>query len=212
MVMKGPLFVVLALLLALPALAGTIEGVVRTTVATADLSDFVISVEDIEGLFSTPEEPAVVNQKELLFVPHVLVIPMGTTVEFPNSDPVSHNVFSISETKRFNFGLYPRGVKRSMNFNQPGVVVLLCNVHLGMSAYIVVVKNPYFARTGSNGAFRIHNVPAGRHRVRCWHERFLVEERVVEVPERGSLTLDILMKRQTNAPANTAELLGTVQQ
>lgn len=90
---------------------------------------------------------------------------MGTTVEFPNSDPVSHNVFSISASKRFNLGLYPRGGKRQIKFEQPGVVELLCNVHLEMSGYIVVVKNPYFARTGSDGTYHIAGVRLHRARL-----------------------------------------------
>ena len=176
-----------------PVLAGTIQGRVRATGPTADLSNFVISVEDIEGSFPAPEQPAVMEQKELRFVPHVLVVQVGTTVEFPNSDPLSHNVFSISEAKRFNFGLYTRGTIRRLKFEKPGVVELLCNVHLEMSAYIVVVKNPYFARTGPDGAFRIDGVPAGRHRLRHWHERYAAQERTVQVPETGSVTVDFFI-------------------
>lgn len=190
------LFTVLAGLLATqPILAGTIEGRVRGTGATADLSDFVISVEDIEGAFPAPEQPAVMEQKELRFVPHVLAVQVGATVEFPNKDPLSHNVFSISEAKRFNFGLYSRGTTRRLKFEKPGVVELLCNVHLEMSGYIVVLKNPYFARTGSDGAFRIDGVPAGHHRLRCWHERFPAQERTVQVPEAGSVKTDFLIGR-----------------
>ena len=133
------------------------------------------------------------DQKDLTFVPHVLVIQVGTTVEFPNSDSVSHNVFSIADAKRFNLGLYRRGAVRKVKFDKPGVVELLCNVHLEMSAYIVVVKNPYFARTGFDGTYRIDNIPAGRHRVRCWHQRFPARERAVQVPETGSVRVDFSM-------------------
>lgn len=130
------------------------------------------------------------DQKGLRFTPHVLVIQVGATVEFPNSDPMSHNVFSISDAKRFNLGLYTRGAIRRLIFDKPGVVELLCNVHLEMYGYIVVVKNPYFTRTDSPGAYRIDGVPAGRHRLHCWHERLPTEERTVEVPETGSVTVD----------------------
>lgn len=189
------LFVVLVLLPERPTLAGTIEGRVGRTGSAADLSDFVISVEDIDGPFPTPREVATLNQKELRFVPHVLAIQVGAMVEFPNSDPVLHNVFSISETKRFNFGLYSRGAKRRMRFDQAGVVELLCSVHLGMVAYVVVLKNPYFARTASDGTYRIAGVPAGSHRVRCWSERFRAQERAVEVPDTRSVVVDFLMTR-----------------
>ncbi|MEE8202092.1 MAG: plastocyanin/azurin family copper-binding protein [Candidatus Acidoferrales bacterium] len=181
------LLVVAGLLTGQLAGAGTIEGRVQKGGLDADLSNFVLSLENIQGPFPPPVEPAVMDQKELRFVPHLLVIQVGTTVEFPNSDLVSHNVFSISDAKRFNLGLYSRGTVRRMKFDKPGVVELLCNVHMEMSAYIVVLKNPYFARTGADGTFRIPNVPAGRHRLRCWHERLEAKEQEIEIPTTGTI-------------------------
>lgn len=172
------------------AWAGVVEGRVSSRGPLTDLSNFVVYVEDIDVPLPAPKEPAVMDQKNLRFVPHVLVIQVGTTVEFPNSDPLSHNVFSISDAKRFNLGLYHRGAIRRIKFDKPGVVELLCNVHLEMSGYIVVLKNPYFFRTGTNGAYRIPGVPAGRHRLRLWHERLAAQELMVQVPEIGSVTVD----------------------
>ncbi len=192
---KAFLFLALVLLFGGRTRAGTIEGRVRSTGPAVNLSNFVVSVEDIQGVFPAPQQPAVMQQIELRFVPHVLAIQVGATVEFPNSDPVSHNVFSISPAKRFNLGLYPRGGKRQIKFDQPGVVELLCNVHLEMSGYIVVLKNPYFSRTGSDGTFRIAGVPAGRYRLRCWYENLPAQERTVQVPETGSLTVDFSMSK-----------------
>jgi plastocyanin len=173
-----------------PVATGAIQGRVSSTGPKADWANFVVTVEDIEGPFPPPEQPAVMEQRELRFVPHVLVILVGTTVEFPNKDPLSHNVFSISDAKRFNFGLYSLGTIRRLKFEKPGVVELLCHVHLEMSAFIVVVKNPYFARTDADGSYRIVGVPPGRHRLRCWHVRFPAQERMVQVPEAGSVTVD----------------------
>lgn len=192
---KAWLLLALPLWVGFPALGGTIEGRVRTSGSETGLSNCVISVEDIEGPFAEPKEPAVMDQKGLRFVPHVLAILVGTTVEFPNSDPVSHNVFSISDVKRFNLGMYPRGTIHRIKFEQAGVVELLCNVHIEMSAYIVVLKNPYFARTEPDGTYRIEGVPAGKHRLRCWHERFPAQERTAEVPETGSVTVDFSMSK-----------------
>ncbi len=177
---------VTGLAVAIPVLAGNIEGRVRTADSKAELSDFVIFVDDIEGPFPAPKEPAVMDQKNLQFIPHVLAVQAGTLVEFPNSDPVSHNVFSISDAKRFNLGLYQSGTARRVKFDRPGVVELLCNVHLEMSAYIVVVKNPYFAQPKADGTFRIANVPPGRHRLRSWHKRLPAREQEVEVPVEGT--------------------------
>ncbi len=177
------------------ARAGTIEGRVRVQSTTTDLANFVVSVEDIDGHFPVPAQHAVVDQKQLRFEPHVLPILVGTTVDFPNSDPLLHNVFSISEAKRFNLGLYGRGTVRRMTFDKPGVVELLCNVHLEMSGFIVVLTNPYFARTDASGSFRIADVPPGPHRMRCWHERLPAPERTVDVPSSGSVNLDFVMEK-----------------
>jgi plastocyanin len=161
------------------AAAATLEGRVQTHNAKLDLAGFVVYVDDVEGPFPPSERVVVMDQKSLRFVPHVLAIQAGTTVEFANNDPLAHNVFSISSPKRFNLGLYGRGTSRRVRFDQPGIVQLLCNVHQEMSAFIVVVKTPYFARTAADGSFRIENVPAGRQRVRIWHEE--MDERSYEV-------------------------------
>jgi plastocyanin len=161
------------------AKAGMLEGRIQTRDPKLDLADFVIYVDDVEGTFTAPDHVVVMDQKGLRFVPHVLAIQVGTTVEFANNDPLSHNVFSISSPKRFNLGLFGRGTSRRVKFDQPGVVQLLCNVHQEMSAFIVIVKNPYFAPTDEEGSFHIDNVPPGRHRLRIWHEG--IDERSYDV-------------------------------
>ena len=182
---RGSWWAVILILAAGSATAGTIEGRVQTRDAKLDLTGFVAYVDDVAGPFPTPDRVVLMDQKSLRFVPHVLPIQVGTTVEFANSDPLAHNVFSISSTKRFNLGLYGRGTSRRVKFDQPGVVQLLCNVHQEMSAFIVVVKSPYFARTAADGSFRIDNVPAGRHRVRIWHEAMDEHSYDVEVAAAG---------------------------
>ena len=190
--MRASLLTAFALLLRQPALAANIEGRILPPGLAAQ-SDFVVWVEDIPGVFPAPKEIAVMDQRDLHFVPHVLAIQAGTTVEFPNSDPVSHNVFSISPVKRFNLGLYVRGAKRRITFDRPGVVELLCNVHAEMSGYILVLKNPYFSHVSSDGTYHISGVPAGSHRLRCWNERLPAQERTVLVPATGSVTVDFSM-------------------
>ncbi|HTK95787.1 MAG TPA: carboxypeptidase regulatory-like domain-containing protein [Terriglobales bacterium] len=175
--------------LPLPSVAGTIEGQVhRVGPAFPAGKDYVISVEDVA------ERPvrvtATIDQKNLNFVPHVLAVQRGTTVQFPNSDPLKHNVFSISPAKRFNLGMYSQGESRSVTFDQVGIVELLCNVHLEMSAFIVVVANRYFAQAGSDGRFRIAGVPAGHHRLRCWQENIAPQYLDVEVPAEGTVQVE----------------------
>ncbi len=166
------------------AWAGTIEGRVQCHRFQAE--DSVVYVDDIAGPVPAPERVVIMDQRGLRFVPHVLAIQVGTTVEFANSDPLAHNVFSISAPKRFNLGLYPRGTVRSIKFDQPGVVQLLCNVHQEMSAFIVIVSNPYFARPAADGRFRIDGVPPGHHRLRCWHEESGERTYAVDVPPSGT--------------------------
>jgi plastocyanin len=161
------------------AKAGTLEGHVQTHNPKLGLADFVVYVDDGGGNVSSTDRVVVMDQQGLRFVPHVLPIQVGTTVEFANNDPLAHNVFSISSPKRFNLGLYGRGTSRRVKFDQPGVVQLLCNVHQEMSAFIVIVRNPYFARTDKDGSFHIDNVPSGRHRLRVWHEG--IDERSYDV-------------------------------
>ncbi len=201
---KIVMWAAMSLLMAQSAWSGTIEGRVSRG-GSADLSDSVVSVEDIESPLQPPQKAAPeMNQKGLRFVPHVLAIQAGNTVDFPNSDPVSHNVFSISDAKRFNLGLYGRGMKRSIRFDRPGVVELLCNVHMEMSGYIVVLKNRYFVQPGTSGAFRIAGVPAGRHRVRCWHEELPAQEEEINVPSEGVASVNFDMNSGPHENKNSS--------
>lgn len=177
----------LSMTLALPPLCcgGTIEGDVHFS----DRSPAVVYVSDIEEL--PIHATSVMDQKNLEFVPHLLVIQRGTTVEFPNNDPLKHNVFSISETKRFNLGMYSQGESRSLVFDKPGVVQLSCAVHLQMSAYIVVVPNRHFAMVGPDGHFRIADVPAGPHSLRYWQESSASQALEAQVPDKGSVILHV---------------------
>lgn len=160
--------------------AGILQGQVGDS---GDRSGYVVWVDNIQGNFRPPDRHAVMDQKDLRFIPHVLPILVGTAVDFLNSDPLLHNVFSISEAKRFNLGLYPKGQAPSVKFDKPGVVEVLCNVHPAMSAYIVVLPNPYFALTGPDGRFTIRDVPAGPRTVRCWSEQGKTwEQKVVIAP------------------------------
>lgn len=177
----------IAAMLVPAAWAGTIEGEVHPAGPNVDRSSFVISVEDIEE--PAVQATAVMDQKNLMFNPHELAVQRGTTVQFPNSDPLKHNVFSISPAKRFNLGMYAQGESRSVTFDQVGVVEILCNVHLEMSAYVVVLPNHYFAQTSADGKFRITGVPPGKHRVRCWQESTPEEVKEIEVPAEGAVDI-----------------------
>ena len=110
----------------------------------------------------------VLDQRNLTFSPHVLVVRVGTVVEFPNNDRVFHNVFSFRDGKRFDLGMYPVGTVRQVHFDKPGLSRIFCNIHPQMAAYVVVVDTPYFAIADRNGAFAIADVPAGNYTYRAW--------------------------------------------
>jgi hypothetical protein len=112
------------------------------------------------------------DQRDLKFTPRVLAVLARTTVDFPNNDRTFHNAFSPSETKRFDLGLYASGKSRSVRFENPGVVRVLCNVHPNMEAFIVVKDHPYFAVPDGRGNYRINNVPLGKHQLEVWHPEY----------------------------------------
>ena len=124
--------------------------------------------------FDAPKDPVVVDQRKMAFIPHVVAVQQGTTVEFLNSDPVGHNVYwpSISGNKKLahNLGTWPKGDKKPFQFNDVGVASLLCNVHPEMSGYVVVTPTPYFAVTDKDGNFEIKNIPAGKYTLKTWSE------------------------------------------
>lgn len=173
---------------------GTITGKIKAR-GVRDARDVVVYLENVAGEFHPPEDKPVLDQKNLEFVPHVLPVLVGTTVLFPNSDNVRHNVFSPSKTKKFNLGTYASGVVREVTFDKPGVAVLLCNVHTEMSAYIVVLENPYYALTGPDGCFTIGNIPAGTHTVKTWHAKLKEKKQKGTVTEGATTTVEFELSR-----------------
>lgn len=156
--------------LSLSALAGSISGKVSGV-----SGESVVYVDTIQGkTFPAPTKNPLMDQKGLLFQPHILAVQQGTTVEFLNSDKVAHNVFwtSVGGNKKLshNLGTWPQGEKRSFKFDNPGAVPLLCNVHPEMAGYIVVAPTPYYATSDKSGEYKIENVPDGSYTVTAWHE------------------------------------------
>jgi plastocyanin len=166
------LVMVAVMMITAAANAGSISGKVSGVAGES-----VVYVDTVAGkTFPTPAEHPVIDQKGLLFQPHIMVVLAGTTVDFLNSDKVAHNVFwpSIMQgTKKLpgkNLGTWPQGEKRPFKFDQPGVAALLCNVHPEMAGYIVVSPTPYYATTDKSGNYKIDNVPDGQYSVVAWHE------------------------------------------
>jgi plastocyanin len=138
------------------------------------------------GAFETRDEPrARIDQRDETFVPHVLGIVAGTTVDFPNNDLTYHNVFSLSKTKTFDLGRYAAGKSKAVRFDRPGIVRVFCDIHSHMSAFILVFAHRFFAVTDDEGRYRIENVPPGTYTVIAWNETLPQDSRRVVVPEAG---------------------------
>jgi plastocyanin len=143
-----------------------------------------------KGAFELDEAAhATMDQRGEAFVPHVLAITVGTTVDFPNSDPFFHNVFALSKTKPFDLGRYSRGKSKSVRFDRPGVVQVFCDIHSHMSAYVLVFAHRYFAVTDPAGRYEITRVPPGTYALTVWHEGDVRETRATVVPGAGG-TID----------------------
>jgi plastocyanin len=141
-----------------------------------------------------PPSPPVtekLNQQDARFQPDVIVVPVGSTVEFPNLDPIFHNVFSLSKAQPFDLGYYPQGHSRNVKFNNPGVVQVYCHIHANMYAAIVVTDSPWYQKPAADGSFSFSNVPPGRYRLIAWHKVAGLHKVDVQVPETGSVDATI---------------------
>ncbi len=152
---------------------GKISGTVNVKIPKFK-ANTVVYIEALEGDFSASEEHAVMDQKDITFIPHVLPIVQGTVVDYLNSDDVLHNVHTTDAcAQKFNLGTWPSGETRSYQYNEVGChAVMLCNVHPEMEAYIIVLQNPYFVVTDKKGEFTIDNVPPGTYTLKVWNERY----------------------------------------
>jgi plastocyanin len=163
------LLVFVMAIFAVAASAGTVSGKVSGVTGKS-----VVYLDAAGKTFPPPAQHPVMDQKGLVFAPHIMIIQQGTTVDFLNSDNVQHNVFwpSVGGDKKagHNLGTWPKGDKRSFKFDKAGVAPLLCNVHPEMAAYIIVSPSPYFAQTDDSGNYKVDNVPDGAYTATAWHE------------------------------------------
>jgi plastocyanin len=170
--------------------AGEIKGKV-TAQGMRSPENIVVYIEAIAGKdFPAPAKPVLMDQKKMTFVPHVLPILKGTTVEFLNSDAVGHNVYwpSVGGNKKLahNLGTWPQGQKKAFQFSDLGAAALLCNVHPEMSGYVVVLATPYFGVTDKDGVYVIKDVPAGHYTIKTWSEDGKPTTQEVEVVASGA--------------------------
>jgi plastocyanin len=185
--------------LAAPATAGTVAGQVEVLEKggrrLTDLSDVVVYLEAAKP---RPKPARVtVTMKGKSFTPRVLVIGVGTTVDFPNEDPIFHNVFSVSGDNRFDLDLYRRPKSGSWTFQHPGLARVYCNIHPQMSAVVLVRDNPFFTKAAPDGTFTLEGVPAGTYTLKAWHERGGDGSAEVTVPAEGRARASLLLDAST---------------
>lgn len=166
----------------------------------AAMRDFVVFVEGRVGTNRPPPTNLVevtttrIAQKGAVFAPHVLPVMVGTTVEWPNYDDIYHNVFSMSEARPFDLGLYKGNPPdKRVTFDKPGRVDVFCSIHENMHCIILVLENPYFASTDEAGHYRISDVPPGTYRLKAWHERLPAGEQEITVPTNGAVKVDFVL-------------------
>jgi plastocyanin len=189
----------------------SVEGQIQLTPAKPgdtikDLSKVVVWLEAVDGKPSDPPaDHFKMVQKDKTFEPDLLVVPVGSVVDFPNLDPWFHNVFSLFRGKRFDLGLYQAGSQKTVTFDRPGVSYLFCNIHPEMTAQVVVVESKWFATTDSSGRYKIVDVPPGKYQLHLFYRAAEPEalrrlQRTVEIGEHGRTLAPITIPVQKIDP------------
>jgi len=156
-----------------------------------ETTNVVVYLKDAPFRGSVTPRKAEIRQEHETFVPHVIALTRGSSLDFPNDDPIYHNVFSLSSGSSFNLGRYPKGESRTRAFAKPGIVKVYCQIHSHMSATIMIFDHPYFVIPQASGQFELPNVPPGDYTLVGWHER--VGERTIPVHvERGKASNVVL--------------------
>ncbi len=161
--------------------------------ATEPLNEFDRMAVLLEG-GSAPSKPpvtTVLEQRNTRFDPEIVIVPLGSSIEFPNWDPIFHNVFSLSKTQPFDLGFYPKGQSRAVKFSHAGIVQVYCHIHANMYAAIVVTASPWYAKPAADGAFSWNDVPAGHYHLIAWHKIAGLYKTEVDVPESGRIEVSI---------------------
>ena len=190
--MKKPVLLLVAALLASAAQGATVSGKVSFISKRGQnptISETLVYLEPAGGkvIRKSPATFQMMTRGKIL-VPHVLAVPVGSTVQFPNDDPISHNLFSLSSSNAFDLGLYRKGAGKSQKFDAPGLVNVYCNVHPNMSAVIHVMATPYYVFADPAGSYAVTDVPPGKYRLVAWNEQGGQTESMVEIANAGNVT------------------------
>jgi len=189
--------IILLFLITINTINAQITGKVNAEASkTKYKANTVVYIEKATGNFKPPAKNPVMDQKNLVFVPRVLPIIAGTTIDFLNNDDVLHNVFTPDACAKFDLGTYPKGQIKSHKYDKEGCqTVVLCNVHPEMEAYVIVLQNPYFALTDKDGNFSIEKVPAGKYVLKVWNEKLKAADQNITVPSSGKIEVNFDLKK-----------------
>jgi plastocyanin len=193
------------------AVAGNISGTVKVKGLRSPENILVYLTKAPPLDVDLSKTEFVMDQQNLTFIPHILAVPVGATVHFPNNDKVDHNVFSLSRTKPFNLGSYKQGEIKTVLFDKPGMVEVRCDVHAEMAAYIMVMKNLSFTVTDAKGRFEIPDakylkqygfngltdIPPGKYFIKTRHEKLKSKKQAVVVPKNGTISIQLELSRGT---------------
>lgn len=170
----------------------TVSGLAASPHTAVDRRRVVVFLESTPVLTAYPKTPgrARMDQRDEQFVPRLLAITTGSTVEFPNNDTTFHNVFSLSRTRTFDLGRYPPGRNGAIRFDRPGIVPVFCDIHSHMSAYILVFDHPFFAVSDTSGRYAIRDIPAGTYGLSVWSELGQAKTRRVTVAADSAVEAD----------------------
>ena len=180
---------------ALPSVVYNLRGTAPPIVPadSEPVNEFDRVVVMLSGAAARPPAPvtATIGQRNSRFEPDILVVPVGSTVQFPNYDAIFHNVFSLSHAQSFDLGYYPQGQSRSVKFNRPGIVQVYCHIHSHMYAAIMITDSPWYGKPSPDGSFSFSNVPAGHYHVTAWHKVAGMFKTDVDVPQTGTAEVTI---------------------
>jgi plastocyanin len=166
----------------------------KSPAQTSELENVVVYLEgQFRNSYDPPEKHPAILQRDETFVPHVLPIIRGTTVNFPNEDPFFHNVFSLSSARSFDLGRYPKHEIRSVTFDRLGIVKVFCHIHSHMSAVILVFDHPYFAQANAQGEFQMEGIPPGTYQLVAWHERLKQQKQSLSIGAGAAIKVDLVL-------------------
>jgi plastocyanin len=159
--------------------------------STPEIKNVVVFLKNAAYRGALPAGHGVIEQQDEAFTPRVLAVTRGSTVDFPNSDPYFHNVFSLSSAAEFNLGRYPQGKSKSRTFTRAGLVKVYCQIHSHMSATIMVLDHPYFTTPDLDGSFTLPQVPEGRYTIVGWHERVGEQTSTIQIEAGGTASVEL---------------------